>query len=429
MCEMVGQLVQKKQEEKQIQEDQAANARYWIVLAYYDDDDDYNFAITPNEPVDSLIMGDKHLNTIPAAKSNKLIKSSVENLVPNPSASEGENGCDMPACFTTFSNVLFDDEYDFDCVDDHKSFMEEIDLTFTPNDPMPSGIKEDDDDSRDILIREELLDNYSLLLPENESFYFDIPSSSRPPAKPPDGFECPSILGNVKTHTEGFNLPSLHFLSFNWESEQVLQEHDKVNEGTSRPKEKLQKEPTPTPRSWRLYIGREPSKKDSGSGMVLVDPEEREYSHAIRLNLHASKEDMDYEAFLARLIASVGRGMKDLHVFFDSRLLVDQVEGNRVLRTEGAKRYMEAIMDATTPFYRLYITHLPKALNPKAEALTGLASIQLEFLNQEVLVGVKTRPLVEAQDKHLKKNKRLVKESSIMKIDSHLGRSQLEKLR
>nr|GFA67514.1 hypothetical protein [Tanacetum cinerariifolium] len=38
----------------------------------------------------------------------------------------------------------------------------------------------------DILIREELLDNYSLSLPENESFHFDIPSFSRPPAKPPD---------------------------------------------------------------------------------------------------------------------------------------------------------------------------------------------------------------------------------------------------
>nr|GEX42396.1 hypothetical protein [Tanacetum cinerariifolium] len=130
MCEMVGQLVQKKQEEKRIQEDQAANARYWIVLAYYDDNDDYNFAITPNEPVDSLIMGDKHLNTIPATESDKLIKSSVENLVPNPSESEGENGCDMPACFTTFSNVLFDDEYEFDSVDDQslsdEVFLEEI---------------------------------------------------------------------------------------------------------------------------------------------------------------------------------------------------------------------------------------------------------------------------------------------------------------
>nr|GFC68456.1 hypothetical protein [Tanacetum cinerariifolium] len=65
--------------------------------------------------------------------------------------------------------------------------MEEIDLTFTPDDPMPPSIEEDDDDSRDILIREKLLDNYSLPIPENESFHFDIPSFFRPLAKPPDG--------------------------------------------------------------------------------------------------------------------------------------------------------------------------------------------------------------------------------------------------
>nr|GEY14990.1 pre-mRNA splicing Prp18-interacting factor [Tanacetum cinerariifolium] len=73
-------------------------------------------------------------------------------------------------------------------VEDSGSHMEEIDLSFNPDDPMPPSIKEDDDDSkRDILILEELLDNYSLSLPINESFHFDIPSFSRPPAKPPNG--------------------------------------------------------------------------------------------------------------------------------------------------------------------------------------------------------------------------------------------------
>nr|GFD54016.1 hypothetical protein [Tanacetum cinerariifolium] len=84
MCEMVDQLIQKKQEEKQIQKDQAANTRYWKIPAYYDDDDNYNFAITPNETIDSLIMGDKHLDTVPETESDEFIKSSVENLVPNP---------------------------------------------------------------------------------------------------------------------------------------------------------------------------------------------------------------------------------------------------------------------------------------------------------------------------------------------------------
>nr|GEY63506.1 hypothetical protein [Tanacetum cinerariifolium] len=53
---------------------------------------------------------------------------------------------------------------------------------------MPPGIEEDDYDSeRDVLIREELLDNYSLSLPVIESYHFDIPSFSHPPANPPDG--------------------------------------------------------------------------------------------------------------------------------------------------------------------------------------------------------------------------------------------------
>nr|GEX49858.1 E-beta-farnesene synthase [Tanacetum cinerariifolium] len=73
-------------------------------------------------------------------------------------------------------------------VEDSDSLMEGIDLSFTPDDLMPPGIEEDDYDfERDILILEELLSNNSLLLSENESFHFDIPLSSRPPAKPPDG--------------------------------------------------------------------------------------------------------------------------------------------------------------------------------------------------------------------------------------------------
>nr|GFB24182.1 hypothetical protein [Tanacetum cinerariifolium] len=66
------------------------------------------------------------------------------------------------------------------------SLMKEIDLSFTPDDSMPPSIEEDDYDfERDMLIFEELLSNYYLSTPENESFHFDIPSFSRPLAKPP----------------------------------------------------------------------------------------------------------------------------------------------------------------------------------------------------------------------------------------------------
>nr|GEV33585.1 hypothetical protein [Tanacetum cinerariifolium] len=101
MCEMVCQIVQKKQEEKRIEEEQAANAQYWKIPACCDDDDDYNSAITPvlstEKPDNSLSMGDEHLDTISATESNEVIKSSVENLVPIPSEFEGipDTMCDV----------------------------------------------------------------------------------------------------------------------------------------------------------------------------------------------------------------------------------------------------------------------------------------------------------------------------------------------
>nr|GEV80406.1 hypothetical protein [Tanacetum cinerariifolium] len=148
-------------------------------------------------------MGGEHLDTIPATESDEFIKSSFENLVPNPSESEGENGCDVPACFTTFSNDLFDADYEFDSVDDQSLHNEDvlekifsnplfeeeiisikkthITLTLTDIESFsPSSIPDEDSDSQ-------LTSNYSLSLPEIESFYFDIPLFSRPLAKPPDG--------------------------------------------------------------------------------------------------------------------------------------------------------------------------------------------------------------------------------------------------
>nr|GEZ87179.1 hypothetical protein [Tanacetum cinerariifolium] len=75
-----------------IEEEQVANARYWKIPTCCDDDDDSNSAITPvlstEEPIDSLSMGDEHLDTIPATELDEVIKSSVEDLVPIPSEFE-----------------------------------------------------------------------------------------------------------------------------------------------------------------------------------------------------------------------------------------------------------------------------------------------------------------------------------------------------
>nr|GFB34209.1 hypothetical protein [Tanacetum cinerariifolium] len=270
ICEMFYQIVQKKQEVKRIEEEQAAKAQNSKIPVCYDDDDDYS-AITPSEPVDSLSMRDEHLDTIPVTELDEFIKFCVENLVPNPSGSEGENGCDLPSCFTTFSNIFFDDDYEFDYVDnqslhnedfsdkifsnplfeeeiisikkdthhfnaefdlvesmlnridktdchpeneiclsqrllydnssprppeefnsensnaeiesfspfpilneDSDSFMEEINLFLTPDDPMQPSIEDDDDSEGDILFLERLLHDDPIPLPDTLDFSYEV---------------------------------------------------------------------------------------------------------------------------------------------------------------------------------------------------------------------------------------------------------------
>ncbi|GJV69588.1 hypothetical protein Tco_1485097 [Tanacetum coccineum] len=79
ICDLAGQIIQKNEEEKRILEEQASKDRYWKIPICYDGDEDYTIAITPvsstKEPVNSLSMGDEHLDTIPATESDELSKN------------------------------------------------------------------------------------------------------------------------------------------------------------------------------------------------------------------------------------------------------------------------------------------------------------------------------------------------------------------
>nr|GEW88453.1 hypothetical protein [Tanacetum cinerariifolium] len=133
------QCKQKKQEDKRIEEEQAANAQYWKIPACCNDDDDYNSAITPvlstEETENSLSMGDEHLDTIPATESDEVIKSSVEDLVSIPSELEGipDTMCDVhlvnnptPLEANDHFEIVTKSNYDISSSDDDSLYNENI---------------------------------------------------------------------------------------------------------------------------------------------------------------------------------------------------------------------------------------------------------------------------------------------------------------
>nr|GFB55150.1 hypothetical protein [Tanacetum cinerariifolium] len=163
--------------------DEFINSPSWNRPAVYDDDDDdvdYTIVITPvlptEEPDNSVSMRDEHLDTIPATESDEVIKSSVEDLVPIPSESEGipDNKCDVP--FRDNSSPLevsedqfkefFDSNDDSTSIDDNYFSIDNIDYVEAwPPDYELVSLEEVKDDN----LREKLL-NINLLITKINSF-------------------------------------------------------------------------------------------------------------------------------------------------------------------------------------------------------------------------------------------------------------------
>ncbi|GJW53205.1 uncharacterized mitochondrial protein-like protein [Tanacetum coccineum] len=156
------------------QEEQAAQrfTLYWNFPIINDDDDEYTIqyreylenlsnAITPylstEEPDNSLSMGDEHLDTILETESDKVIKSSVEDLVPIPSESEGIfNMCDVPSCdkkhFDAESDLmesLLNSDTPIVYSPKIDSLLEKFAGELVPINPIPPGIHEADFDPKE----------------------------------------------------------------------------------------------------------------------------------------------------------------------------------------------------------------------------------------------------------------------------------------
>nr|GFA70027.1 hypothetical protein [Tanacetum cinerariifolium] len=159
-----------------------------------DDDEDCTIAITPDFLItDSLIMGDKHLATIPEKESDEFIKSSVENLVLNPSDDDEPSHEEVihEMSFKTYSNPLFD--LDEEIISSEFNPIHNEDLDSTPkndrfdtksyllesllnrDESIPSGIDCDESDSEgDNLFLERLLHDDPIPLPGTLDFSNDV---------------------------------------------------------------------------------------------------------------------------------------------------------------------------------------------------------------------------------------------------------------
>ena len=80
--------------------------------------------------------------------------------------------------------------------------------------------------------------------------------------------------------------------------------------------------------------------KGSGTGVVIITPDETVIEQSIRLDFKASNNEAEYEAILARLNSAETLGAKHLIIYCDSLLIASQINGEYMARDEHMAAYL-----------------------------------------------------------------------------------------
>ncbi|GJZ45315.1 putative reverse transcriptase domain, ribonuclease H-like domain protein [Tanacetum coccineum] len=86
------------------------------------------------------------------------------------------------------------------------------------------------------------------------------------------------------------------------------------------------KEPEPE-NTWKLFTDGASSFDGSGAGLMVVSPEGKEYTYALRFEFETTNNEAKYEALLAGLRIAKLMEIRELIIFVDSQLVANQVKG------------------------------------------------------------------------------------------------------
>ncbi|XP_071733139.1 uncharacterized protein [Rutidosis leptorrhynchoides] len=137
---------------------------------------------------------------------------------------------------------------------------------------------------------------------------------------------------------------------------------------------------------WKLYTDGASSSDGSGAGLILVNPEGKEFTYALRFKFNTTNNEAEYGALLAGL--RMVKELKILHLraFIDSQLVSNQIKGTFEAKQPTIQQYLSKAKELIESFKSFDIEHIRRGQNKKAHVLSKLASLTFEHLAKEVLV-------------------------------------------
>ena len=76
---------------------------------------------------------------------------------------------------------------------------------------------------------------------------------------------------------------------------------------------------------WKVFMDGASSAMGAGDGIVIITPDGIRMEHSFRLGFRASNNEVEYETLLTGLRVVLDLGAREVEVYSDSQLVVNQV--------------------------------------------------------------------------------------------------------
>uniref|UniRef100_A0A2N9E8Q0 Uncharacterized protein n=1 Tax=Fagus sylvatica TaxID=28930 RepID=A0A2N9E8Q0_FAGSY len=138
-----------------------------------------------------------------------------------------------------------------------------------------------------------------------------------------------------------------------------------------------------------------PTPKGSGTGVVIITPDETVIEQSIRLDFKTSNNEAEYEAVLAGLKSAKTLEARRLIVYCDSLLVASQINGEYMARDERMSAYLLKVQTAMTDFETVRVEQIGRNLNNHADALATLASVLSADFKRFIPIETLTTPSID----------------------------------
>ena len=124
----------------------------------------------------------------------------------------------------------------------------------------------------------------------------------------------------------------------------------------------------------------------------MVSPERTTIEKSLRLGFSATNNEAEYKALLEGMSMVQKPGGKMVNMFSDSRLVIDQVNGELEARDKRMQGYLSQVRHLQSYFDSFSLLHIPRSGNTHANSLATLATSSAQSLPWVVLVEDLCKP-------------------------------------